>query len=116
MQSREVGHALVLRINGRRTRQVLLEQRAPTQTVMPGMWELPALKDTAFPDDELRMTVRHAIMQVNYSVRIRDVVEGDVERATVHGGERRWVALADAATMALTGLTRKVLTRGHLLS
>jgi len=116
MQSREVGHALVLRINGRRTRQVLLEQRASTQTVMPGMWELPALKDTAFPDDELRMTVRHAIMQVNYSVRIRDVVEGDVERATVHGGERRWVALADAATMALTGLTRKVLTRGHLLS
>ena len=55
------------------------------------------------------MTVRHAIMQVNYYVRIRTVFEDDVEAMTVPGGERRWVPLNEAAGMALTGLTRKVL-------
>jgi hypothetical protein len=34
---------------------------------------------------------------------------------TATDGERRWVPLREAAGMALTGLTRKVLTRAHLL-
>ena len=57
------------------------------------------------------MTVRHAIMQVNYYVRIRTVFEDDVDALTVRGGERRWVPLDEAAGMALTGLARKVLSR-----
>jgi hypothetical protein len=61
------------------------------------------------------MTVRHAIMQVNYQVRIRTVGEGDVNELTIAGGERRWVPVGEAAGMALTGLTRKVLKRAHLL-
>jgi len=83
--------------------------------VMPGMWELPALLDAGVPDDELRMTVRHAIMQVNYYVRIRTVFEDDAEAMTLAGGERRWVPLGEAAGMPLTGLARKVLARAHLL-
>jgi hypothetical protein len=82
---------------------------------MPGLWELPALKEMAFPKKELCMTVRHAIMQVNYQVRIRTVSEEDTEALTVPGGLRRWVSLDEAAAMALTGLARKVLTRAHLL-
>jgi hypothetical protein len=82
---------------------------------MPGLWELPTLRESDVPDEALRMTVRHAIMQVNYYVRIRTVFEDDVEALTVAGGERRWVALQDAAGMALTGLARKVLARAHLL-
>jgi hypothetical protein len=62
------------------------------------------------------MTVRHAIMQVNYYVRIRTVFEDDVEAVAAAGGERRWVPLSEAAGMALTGLTRKVLMRAHLLT
>ena len=62
------------------------------------------------------MTVRHAIMQVNYYVRIRTVFEDDVDALTVAGGERRWVPLGEAGGMALTGLARKVLTRSHLLA
>jgi hypothetical protein len=61
------------------------------------------------------MTVRHAIMQVNYYVRIRTVFEDDAEGLTMAVGERRWVPLGEAAGMALTGLARKVLTRAHLL-
>jgi A/G-specific adenine glycosylase len=119
MSSREVAYALAVRAARRGVkagREVLLEKRAASHTVMPGLWELPALKETAVPEDELRLTVRHAIMQVNYYVRIRIVFEDDVDALTVPGEERRWVSLAEAAGMALTGLTRKVLTRAHLLA
>ncbi len=96
-------------------REVLLEQRPPEMTVMPGLWELPALRDLAVPEPELYMTVRHAIMQVNYRVRIRTVAGQDVNKLTLQRGKRRWVPLELASGMALTGLTRKVLRRAQLL-
>ena len=123
MQSRELARALVLRVRresrkrrGKLIEEVLLEQRLASESVMPGLWELPALRSTNVPEDDLRMTVRHSIMQVNYSVRIRSVPEEQVEALTLAGGERRWVSLQAAAGMALTGLARKVLRRAHLLS
>jgi A/G-specific adenine glycosylase len=118
MISREIAHALAVRTGsaGRAgDREVLLEQRPATVSVMPGLWELPTLREMAVPENEVRMTVRHAIMHVNYYVRIRTVFEDDVDALTVDGGERRWVPLQAAAGMALTGLARKVLTRAHLL-
>ena len=118
MLSREAAHALAVRPGstpGAANREVLLEQRAAGNTVMPGMWELPLLREMEVPEPDLRMAVRHAIMQVNYYVRIRTVFEDDVESLTVKGGDRRWVPLAEAAEMALTGLARKVLKRAHLL-
>jgi A/G-specific adenine glycosylase len=118
MLSREVAYALSVRIgqrSGNPHREVLLEQRPASLTVMPGLWELPALREQAVPESELRMTVRHAIMQVNYYVRIRTVFEDDADLLTIAGGERRWVPLYQATAMALTGLTRKVLKRAHLL-
>ncbi len=118
MMSREVAYALSVRTGqkpGQTHREVLLEQRPDSLTVMPGLWELPALRDAQVPENELRMNLRHAIMQVNYYVRIRTVFEDDVEAMTVAGGERGWFELGQAAEMALTGLTRKVLTRAHLL-
>jgi A/G-specific adenine glycosylase len=82
MLSREIAHALALRT--RRSRkaggevfEVLLEQRPAKMSVMPGLWELPALREHRVPEPELRMTVRHAIMQVNYYVRIRAMVGGN---------------------------------------
>ncbi|MGD0894223.1 MAG: A/G-specific adenine glycosylase [Terracidiphilus sp.] len=122
MLSREVGQALIVRQSrkarkdaGLAGREVLLEQRPATQSVMPGLWELPALLDPCVAAEDLRMAVRHAIMQVNYYVRIRTVLEHDVDALTVVAGERRWVKLNEAGQMALTGLARKVLTRAHLL-
>jgi A/G-specific adenine glycosylase len=124
MLSREVAHALSVRTapaSGKTraaaasVREVLLEQRPADLTVMPGLWELPLLRDAHVPPKYLLMNVRHAIMQVNYYVRIRTVFEDDVDAMTVAGGDRRWVPLAETAEMALTGLTRKVLARAHLL-
>jgi A/G-specific adenine glycosylase len=119
MTSREVAHALSVRIGqepGAADREVLLEQRPATLTVMPGLWELPALASSKVPEAELRMTLRHAIMQVNYYVRIRTVFEDDIPALTIQAGQRRWIPLREAAAMALTGLTRKALTRAHLIA
>ncbi len=122
MQSREAAHALVLRDRPRsgrrgapRAREVLLEQRPPEQSVMPGLWELPSLRSAAMEPHEVYMTVRHSIMQVNYLVRIRAVAESDAEEITELGKKCRWVLLEDAAGLALTGLARKVLSRAQLL-
>jgi A/G-specific adenine glycosylase len=130
MLSREVAFALCLRDysakspSQRKPRrnshrevqsQVLLVQRPDSQTVMPGLWELPALIDSTVPDDDVRMTVRHAIMHVNYYVRIRIVAEDEVDALAAPAATRRWVSLHEAATMPLTGLARKVLMRAHLL-
>lgn len=82
---------------------------------MPGLWELPLLRDADVPAPSLRMTLRHAIMHINYFVRIRTVFEDDVPQLTVAGGERQWVPLSRAGSVALTGLARKVLTRTRLL-
>ncbi|MGH9604328.1 MAG: A/G-specific adenine glycosylase [Terracidiphilus sp.] len=113
MLRRQVAHALAVR-TGRRTaleREVLLAQRPATETIMPGLWELPLLRDSEIPEDKPLMTLRHSIMQVNYHVRIRAVTEDSVESMTVAGGLRRWVPLSEAAGMALTGLARKILSR-----
>jgi A/G-specific adenine glycosylase len=126
MLSREVAHALAVRTvsasdsaagseAGSDARAVLLEQRSDSQSVMPGMWELPLLRDAAVPDEDLRMIIRHAIMQVNYYVRIRTVAEEDVAALSVRGGQRRWVPLHELGEIPLTGLARKVLSRAHLL-
>jgi A/G-specific adenine glycosylase len=118
MLSREAAYALSLR-TGQASREVLLEQRPATLSVMPSLWELPALPDPAVPEAELRMTVRHAIMQVNYYVRIRTVSADDVEAMILPGGDncrqRRWVPLGEATAMPLTGLARKVLVRANLI-
>ena len=111
MVSREIGHALCLRGG-----EVLLERRPDEMAVMAGMWELPALLEATFDEEHLRMTVRHAIMQVNYSVRIRHVSEDDLKKLTIANGERRWVAVDEAHGMALTGLARKVLKRAQLFT
>ena len=89
--------------------EILLEQRPATLSVMPGLWELPSLRET--PNGDARMILRHAIMHVNYVVRVRDVRAEEVAELAVAGGARRWVALREAGGMALTGLARKVIKR-----
>jgi A/G-specific adenine glycosylase len=114
MRSHEVACALVLRGTGNRT-EVLLVQRAAKETVMTGMWELPVLEDAQVPDSELVMTVRHAIMQVNYVVRVRSVPAGHAKALAPQLDSRRWVGLEDLDTLPLTGLARKILRRASLL-
>jgi A/G-specific adenine glycosylase len=116
MMSREVACALVVRFADTAAPKVLLEQRAASETVMASMWQLPFLRETEVPASELRMTVRHAIMQVNYVVRVRNLSVDRLDDLAAPGHHRRWVSPAAAEKMALTGLARKVLSRAGLLS
>lgn len=113
MRSQDAAYALVIRCHGPH-REVLLQQRSDSQTIMPGMWELPALRESAVADLPPRITLRHAIMQVNYYVRVWTVFEDDAERLTVSSETRRWLRLYDLPALPLTGLARKVLLRAKL--
>jgi A/G-specific adenine glycosylase len=115
MQTRTIAHALCVR-ETKSGRNVLLERRPATETVMPGMWELPHLADSEVSADRLRMTVRHAIMQVNYSVRIHSVGKDELAAVDPARGRRRWTPVRELLAIPLTGLARKVLTRSHLLA
>jgi A/G-specific adenine glycosylase len=115
MSSREVACALVVR--GANRREVLLEQRPASDTVMPGMWQLPFLREEDVSGRKVVLTVRHAIMLVNYVVRVCSVAEDELrELESSSAGERRWVSLDEADAMALTVLARKALTRSGLNS
>jgi len=113
MTTCEIAYALVLRDRKTDT-EVLLEQRAASNTVMPGMWELPSIGDTPSAVKEA-FTVRHAIMQVNYIVRVYPVEPPAISSSSTHPERQRWISLGEASSMALTGLARKVLTRAGLL-
>ena len=117
MRSEDAAYALVIRsdrANPQASPEVLLVQRAAAETVMTGMWELPALLEARVPQARVRLTVRHAIMQVNYAVRIRSVLEEEVESLAVASGHRQWVRVCDLESLPLTGLARKVLLRSRL--
>jgi A/G-specific adenine glycosylase len=111
MTTKEVACAFVVRSAESGSPRILLEQRSASESVMAGMWQLPFLRNAHVPERELRMTVRHAIMQVNYIVNVRNVAEDRLDALAVGAHYRRWVAPAEAKKMALTGLTRKVLFR-----
>jgi A/G-specific adenine glycosylase len=115
MTSKEMACALAVR-DGAAGTEILLERRMETHTVMPGMWELPPLDAQSVSERGEVMTVRHAIMQVNYTVRVYAVSDEDAVALPANGGERRWVLAREAAAMALTGLARKVLMRAGLLN
>jgi A/G-specific adenine glycosylase len=116
MRSQDAAYALVLRDGGNAQAlpEVLLFQRPPEETVMPGLWELPALRETHVPDGLVRLFVRHAIMQVNYAVCVRRILEEEVDALTLASGQRIWVRLCELDTLPLTGLARKVLLRSQL--
>jgi A/G-specific adenine glycosylase len=115
MLNKEVACALVLSSAETAAPRILLEQRSASETVMANMWQLPFLRDAQVSERDLRITVRHAIMQVNYIVRVRNVAEDSLDTLADHVNYRRWVSPAEADKMALTGLTRKVLSRTALI-
>ncbi len=81
---------------------ILLRQRALSDRLMPGMWELPEIAVPA--DHEPLLKLRHSITNTNYTVL---VFSGNRPRA----GSARWVPLQRAPRLPLTGLARKILRR-----
>ena len=99
---KEVLNYMLARRNG----SVLLEQRPATSSLMPLMWELPALASPFAAGPAL--TLRHSITVTDYKVCV----------FTGRGRPRspgRWVPLRTVTRLPLTGLARKILTRMELI-
>lgn len=110
MLSRKIGLALVQRRQWPRA-EVLLEQRPADAAQMPGMWELPQMKEDAQNEDALLLTVRHAITNTNYYVTVYGLNVNEQKLLAEPAAERIWVPVRELHDRPLTGLTLKVLKR-----
>jgi adenine-specific DNA glycosylase len=101
-KKREIHYALNCR-NG----EVLLVQRAPDASLMPGMWELPqrhSLDNASQP----QLTLRHSITTTNYAVH--------VWRSVAHPRRLgKWTSVGRLKQVALTGLARKILLAAEII-
>lgn len=79
---------------------------------MPGLWEFPSINPAEMPETTPILTVRHAIMQVNYTVHVH---AQDARQLPIASGERQWFSAQQAASIALTGLARKILAKVGLI-
>ncbi|HLH05760.1 MAG TPA: A/G-specific adenine glycosylase [Terriglobales bacterium] len=95
---------LLLIQNGGRVKMV---RRSKSETVMPGMWELPTLVTLPPNGVSPAVTLKHAIMNTDYQVK---VWTGGRPR-----GRTQWCPLKDVQQLPITGLTRKILRRMALI-
>jgi len=128
-RSLPVAYLLDLRKRGTAT-EVLLSLRAAEESLMPAMFELPQLPLEAVEGREPVLRVRHAITNTNYYVQVFAVGRFD---ASVPGGPKatgakqlrgaipkgpgdlHWASVTRLAGLPLTGLTRKILQRLHVM-
>lgn len=102
--------ALLQRSSARRP-QVLLEQRPLGSSLMPGMWELPAIDPNSVPQDNEPITLRHSITDTNYSVSVYVLKSKQHHLLPRNGAVRQWFSHHELHRLPLTGLTRKALKR-----
>ena len=99
MQRREVAHALSARAVGRESHvhhEVLLEQRPAELSVMPGLWQLPMLREAAVPEEGVAPdgAPRHHA--------------GELLRAHSHGSRRRYRRDCRSRRRAALGSTGRI--------
>jgi A/G-specific adenine glycosylase len=82
---------------------VLLVQRSENEKLMPGMWELPPI--SLHSSHKPLFAVRHSITVTDYTVR---VLRGE-------GLSGTWIKNSRLRTLALTGLTKKILKRAGVI-
>lgn len=106
LQPRDAFYALV-----ERGQEILLVQRPADASLMAGMWQLPELQ--AAPAQKPLYALKHSITVTNYTVRVyaqEALLPEEAAQATC-AWEKRWLPLAHASTLPLTGLARKILRR-----
>jgi A/G-specific adenine glycosylase len=87
-----------------RGNRVALVQRPRDARLMAGMWELPSSEN---PIGDALMRLKHSITNTDYRIA---VYSGDAVAGV------RWVSKDRLESLALTGLTRKILQRAGLLN
>jgi A/G-specific adenine glycosylase len=116
MRNRQIAYALLRRDRPGAT-QVLLHQRPPSASLMPGMWELPEIEMLESDHQRVEVTLRHAITVTNYQVHILRFTEQEARlRWPLWKNPQQWTKSSELSTLPLTGLTRKVLQRLQIMS
>jgi A/G-specific adenine glycosylase len=103
--------------------EVLLSLRSANASIMPAMFELPNLPLDAVGGREPVLRVRHAITNTNYYVQVFSSRRHEgrsggeqLRRSVPKGeGELHWASVARLGGLPLTGLTRKILQRLHVM-
>jgi A/G-specific adenine glycosylase len=100
-QAKEIRKKAVLKYslclkNGR----VLLQQRDNANSLMPGMWELPAFSSGKAIQPLMRL--KHSITVTDYTVLVYAANLTSVEKG-------RWIAMRSLNRLPLTGLARKII-------
>ena len=83
---------------------VYLTQRASSEKLMPGMWELPQITPNGHKPE---FTLRHSITVTDYKV--------EVFRVNVSAKSGHWVKFDKLLSLPLTGLARKILRRAEII-
>jgi A/G-specific adenine glycosylase len=116
MRNRQIAYALLRRDRPGAT-HVLLRQRPPSASLMPGMWELPEVEMREDDHDRVELTLRHAITVTNYRVHVLRFTEHEATlRWPKQKTPQQWTESSELGTLPLTGLTRKVLRRLQIIS
>lgn len=118
MRSRQIAYALCERGCGG-ARKVLLVQRAASERLMPGMWELPEITAGGGAQlglregitQEAEFTLRHSITVTNYRVAVLRVSGSMAVQLSAGAEQSQWAAYSELDRLAVTGLTRKILRR-----
>jgi len=93
---------------------VLMRQRPPEESLMPGFWELPQADDQHSALAPLRLG--ETLGTFTHGITVRSF-RGTVVRATLEGekpSEWRWISRARRAKLPLTTITRKALQAAQL--
>ena len=114
MRSKESAYAFMRRSSQPSAAEVMLERRSTKATLMPGMWELPAIDPDSAPEEKKALTVRHSITDTNYYVTIYGLEPEQQRHLPKRKTARRWFPVRELDALPLTGLTRKVLQRLHV--
>jgi len=93
-QRKEIHYAL-----GQSQNSVYLVKRGKSESLMPGMWELPEIAANGHTPV---VTLRHSITVTDYVVQV-------VEAAAPESAQGRWLPYSRLKTLPLTGLTKKIL-------
>jgi A/G-specific adenine glycosylase len=89
-----------------RKRSVLLVRRSPNTNLMPGMWELPQVRNRKSP--ATLFTLRHSITVTDYLVTVIAQPAPSLRGA-------RWISIGKAAQLPLTGLAKKILRKANII-
>ena len=110
MTTKRAAYAFAQRTR-RRSAEVLLVQRPKDASLMPGMWELPAIDPESAQQNRLLADVRHSITVTNYHVAVYSYDAEERETLVSAKAVHRWVPISELHEIPLTGLARKILKR-----